>query len=688
MERQPPITREDHDDIAVLTLDHPNRSLNVIDEEVIAHLAELVDDIEQDTAIRGVVLASGKPGSFGAGADIAWLPELAERADAEAFLGGLHDQMFRIAGSSRAFVAAIEGSAFGGALEIALSMHGIVARSGAVLGLPEVKLGLIPGGGGTQLLRRWLSTADALDLLLSGRTVDAASALDIGLVTTVVDSDDDLVGAAIALARDIAAGGERPDVRESSAAALDAVAAQHGDTPASAAIIDAVRTGAAEGLIAGSAVERTRFLDLLRSAGGRAGIHLFLAESAIRRRSRAGIGECDAIGLVGGGQMGSGIAATAVAHGLAAIVRDVSNEALGRSYEYLTRVLARQESDHLERDRLATRWSGTTGWVGLAEVDAIIEAVFELPELKQETLRQIEAVVGEDTLIATNTSAIPVSSLAKSLARPERFLGMHFFSPVERMPLVELIPHASTSPDALTRALAVARRLGKVPVVVSDRPGFFTSRVYARWLIEGIRLLLDGIDPADIERVARTAGFPAGPLQAHDEATLDLILKASIIQVAEQIMGDRIDVASVRTALETLIAAGVQGRRHGAGFYRYEDGRRAGLDPDLREILGVTARPATDEEIRDRLLLAFATECFLCWDDGTLLDPSDGDVASVLGIGFPRSAGGPFHWADEQGLDWVEARCLELGTAFPAGARLPELAASGGRFDDEKRRPE
>jgi len=223
-------------------------------------------------------------------------------------------------------------------------------------------------------------------------------------------------------------------------------------------------------------------------------------------------------------------------------------------------------------------------------------------------------------------------------------------------------------------------------VIVADKPGFFTSRVYARWLMEGVRLLLDGADPSAVDRAAKAAGFPIGPLQAHDEATLDLVVKASITQVAEPVMADRLDVAGVRGALERLVAAGVEGRRFGAGFYAYQEGRRNGINPVVIDTLAVAPNDLDDRTISDRLLLAFATECFLCWEDGTLLHPDDGDVASVLGIGFPRALGGPYHWADQQGLDRIIARCAELGgDAFPAGSRLPQIAASGASFAAEPR---
>lgn len=682
------ITRSDLDGVAVLTLDYPGRSMNVVDESVFEELRAHVAAIAADDTVSAAVLTSGKPGSFGAGADVGWLPELAARPDAEAFLAAVHALMDEIAGSAKPWVAAVDGPAFGGALEVLLSMHAIVATPTATLGLPEITLGLIPGGAGTQLIRRFVSTEAALELLLKGRTLSAAAARELGLVAEVAGTE--LLGAALTTARELAAGTRaRPGAasEEDPATALAAVEARTAEagSQAAQAIIRAVRTGITEGAAAGCAAERTAFLALIESDEAKARIHLFTAENDIKRRSRGSGAAFSRLGVVGGGQMGSGIAATAVSRGLSAVVRDVTDEKLDGARTYLDRVLTRSAPER--KDELAAGWSGTTQWQGFESADAVIEAVFELPEVKQETLELVSREVAADALVATNTSAIPVASLAPSVASPERFLGMHFFSPVERMPLVELVPHTGTSAGTVERAASLARALGKLPVVVADRPGFFTSRVYARWLMEGIRLLLDGAAADAIDAAARAAGFPVGPLQAHDEATLDLVVKASITQVAEPVASGRLDVAEVRGTLESLIAAGVTGRRFGTGFYLYEEGRRSGVNPAVAQTLGVAPVALDEQVIADRLLLAFATECFLCWDDGTILHPDDGDVASVLGIGFPRALGGPFHWADAQGLPGIIERCRALGAeAFPMGERLPQLAASGAFFAQEQRR--
>jgi 3-hydroxyacyl-CoA dehydrogenase/enoyl-CoA hydratase/3-hydroxybutyryl-CoA epimerase len=356
---------------------------------------------------------------------------------------------------------------------------------------------------------------------------------------------------------------------------------------------------------------------------------------------------------------------------------------LARARAYLQRMPEQQ------RAQAENHWSGTTDWDRFDRADVVIEAVFEILEQKLEVFRELGSRVAPDALLASNTSAISIDTLAQGIASPRRFLGMHFFSPVERMPLVELIPHRGTSLDTIDRARAFARQLGKTPIIVGDAPGFFTSRVYARWLIEGVRLLLDGYGADQVDAAARSVGFPVGPLAAIDEASTELVLQASLGQVGEKIMSERVDVGTVSAVLRSALESGARGRRFGCGFYSYsEEGRRIGVNRRA-----VPARPpvrgAADTALpSERLLLAFVTECLLCWDDGTLCHPDDGDLGAVLGIGFPRQLGGPFHWIDQQGATAVLRRIEALGNAgFPAGTSLPQLASEGQRFSAQTRRP-
>lgn len=670
------VTREGR--IAVATLDVPGRTMNVIDATVLAELRGVVDDFLADGDLDGLVLASGKDGSFGGGADLSTLPALASDPGTEAFLERTHELMEVMVASPKPIVAAIDGYALGGALEVALGASTLVVTDRATLGLPEATLGLIPGGAGTQLILERVPADRALELMVSGRSVTARQALELGLVDRVVVAED-LLTTAMALAAEPRATRTSPNTDADVEAALAAGRAvrRPPSIAATAALLDCVETGLVRGRAAGLAAERKHFLQLLVSDESDALIHLFHAETAAKRLFRGGADRPERLAVVGGGQMGAGIAASAVGHGVPASVRDIDEARLAE---------ARLRAEKAAGGDVAQVWNGTTDWDGFAEADVVVEAVFEDPVLKAETLTLLDQQVGEKTLITTNTSAIPVAGLSAAVSRPADFLGTHFFSPVERMPLVELVPHTGTSPEALQRAGVLARTLGKVPVVVADRPGFFTSRVYARWLIEGLRLLADGADPKLVESEARAVGFPVGPLQASDEVTLDLVLAASVVQVAEQVLTERVDVPAVKALLERLIEAGHRGKRFGKGFYSYADGRRNGLDPAFLEIVGAEGTVAPGEA-GERLLLAFVTESLACWEDGTLCHPDDGDVASVLGIGFPRSLGGPFHWVDRRGAAAVLERVRRQdAAAFPAGAALPDLAASGGSFGGAPRR--
>ena len=674
-------TVTEHDAVVVATLDVPGRNMNVIDSTVLSELRRIVDAVLADDRASGMVLVSGKVGSFGGGADLNSLPGLADDPQTVEFLTRTHGLMTSMAEASKPIVVGIDGYALGGALEVALGGSTVLVTGRSRLGLPEATLGLIPGGGGTQLIFGRVDAAVATELMVSGRSLPAEDAVGIGLADHLVDDPGALLPRAIELARQPISRRSHPapDALAAEAAVAAGEAVRRPPSKASqTALIDTVRTGLTRGLAAGLAAEREHFLRLLKSEESAALVHLFHVETDAKRRFRDAGTRPSKVAVVGAGQMGAGIAATAVRHGVPAAVRDVDRARIDE---------AGARAAEATNGPATARWTGTTEWDGFADADVVVEAVFERPDLKRETLGLLDDRVGADTLRTTNTSAIPIADLAGAVSRPDWFLGTHFFSPVERMPLVELVPHASTHADAVSRAGGMARALGKVPVVVADRPGFFTSRVYARWLIEGLRLLLDGADPALIEQEARHAGFPVGPLQACDEVTLELVLQASVTQVAERVLTGRVDVPAVKRLLGRMIDSGRCGKRFGKGFYAYTDGRRAGLDPAVTELAGQDAGVVAAGEAGERLLLAFVTESMLCWDDATLCHPDDGDLAAVLGIGFPRPLGGPFHWVDRQGAAVALKRVRRQdATAFPVGDTLPRLAATDAAFGSLPRR--
>ncbi|MFC5748467.1 3-hydroxyacyl-CoA dehydrogenase NAD-binding domain-containing protein [Actinomadura rugatobispora] len=662
-----------HDGIVVAVVDDPDRPVNVVGEELLESFAECLRTFEADRRAVGMVIASGKPGSFGTGADIDWLPQLARRPDVEAFLARNHAAMTAMARSGKPIVAALNGPALGGAFELALGATAIVAHPGVRVGLPETGLGLIPGGGGTQLLRRFVSTAEAERMLVGGRVLRAEQALEIGLLAALSTSEDDLIDRATDLARSLAGAAPRPVEGDRTPLPADRAAGHLGEARRGARA--ALVAGIDGGLEAGLQEERRVFIELLSGPEFRAARHLRSAERAIRSAAKQGSASppVAALGVVGAGQMGAGIAAVASARGLGVVLRDVDESRLRAAAE--------------RRDRLTGGPNGspgtftvTTAWDGFDSADAVIEAVFELESLKHEILAGIEQAVTPRALVATNTSALSVTGLAQAAREPHRFLGMHFFSPVERMPLVELVAHPGTSADTLARARALAGVLGKTPIVVTDSPGFYTSRVYARWLVEGVRLVLEGMPVEAVDAAAVEAGFPVGPLRAIDQAGLRLVLQASIGQVARKLFADRLDVEAIEVFLRRMVEDGAGGRAERKGFYAYDaDGRRGA--PGAFGAPGVPPEPP--DGAAERMLFAFLTEAWLCWDDQIIEHPDEGDVGAVLGIGFPRLLGGPFHWADSRGAGVVLDAMRGLDPrAFPPGGQLPELERRGGTFSE------
>lgn len=706
------ITRRDTGDIAILTYDVPGQPVNTVSEESLDALAAHVTAIAEDPQIAAAVLVSGKADGFCAGADIKKvLPALQAMEDARPAVARLQDALRTVLDSPKPVVAAIHGAAMGGGAEIALACQARVASDaeGTQIGLPEVQLGLLPAGGGTQTLPRVLPAEQALDLLLSGRALRAQEARKTGLVDRVAPPDV-LREAAIAHARDLASGAAtraaRPPALDE--AALTALARQgqalaeqrsRGIGRAHHLILAAFLAGLRDGLDAGLAQEREGFAELLRSDEAAAALHLFDAREQAVRAARRGAPKARKLFILGGGMMGAGLAATAVGQGMDARVRDLHESALAGVHRATEKFLAGRH----DRRRAAGapepqpsrygRLSTTGDYSGIGAADVVVEAVFEDLELKHRVIREAEAGMAPGAMFATNTSAIPIADLAVASARPEAFVGMHFFSPVERMALVEVIPHAGTSEETLARALSLTRQLGKVPVVVGDAPGFYTSRVISRWLVESVALLLDGARIEDVDDAATALGFPVGPLVIQDEVSLQLVRRAQADALRRPLEQGRVDLRAVQAGLDALMAGDHAGRRYGRGYYRYgPDGRRVGPDADVYDVLREAVPDATPAErgepgrlssrqVRERLLWAFTGEALHCWDEGLLRSTSDGDLAAVLGIGFPANLGGPFHYVDRvgpgQALERLAALAEELPASFHVPAGLRERASGG-----------
>lgn len=683
-------------DRCLVTFADPEREVNTLDEAALTAFEGALSELEADAALRLVVLVSGKEDCFLAGADLRWLLELETSNRAQELVDRGQRLLDRWRRLSATTIAAIRGSALGGGLELALACDRRIAAADPAtrLGLPEVRLGLIPALGGTFELPRRVGLEQALRLLLSGRSWTARQALSHGLVERVVKPEELLEAAAEAVASDstrrpanlrrwLLAGNplgrgillrhtERSIVRRT-----------HGHYPAPLHIVRAVRIGLARGRRAALAAERRSFGELALSPASRNLVRLFLAS---RRLSRVvtGVAETTAVGIVGAGFMGSGIAAAGAGRGLRVRVVDPDEAARERALRFCQRRLADLERRGVLSTEQAREAAARVGFSatldGLESVDLVIEAVFEDQAVKQAVFAELERRLPPATVIGSNTSTIPITRLGRGLAHAERLVGIHFFSPVHRMPLVEIIRHPNSSESAIERALDLAARLEKVPIVVRDGPGFYTSRILAPYLTQAVAMLTEGLAIEAIDAAARGGGFPVGPLELLDEVGIDIATHAA--RTMSDAFPDRMPHPE---KLERLVASGRLGRKSGLGFYRY-GGRKKRPDRAVSRLLDADSRRSApaDHRVPRRLLLAMSLEAVRCLESGVIADPTDGDVGAVLGVGFPPFLGGPFRYLDAVGLhqaaSWAEELAPRLGPAFEPPALLRQNVLQGGTF--------
>jgi len=708
------IELERRGDVGVLWLDPDGASVNTLGAELLTRFGELLAEMEQDEALRAGVIASRAPRSFLAGADIRSFLEYQTVEQVRAVLREGHALLDRLERARKPVVAAVHGACMGGGLELALACRAIVASDHAStrFAFPEVQLGLLPGLGGTQRLPERVGVASALDMALTGRSVYARRARRIGLIDVTVPREA-LLDAAVKAAGGLASGGwRRPTPRRRPREALQESAlarpllwrqaraqvakASGGHYPAPERIVQAVRAGLERGRAQGLEAEAQAFAELLFTPEARALIHLFFAQSAARKNPFATHAEprgVDAVGVVGAGLMGSGIAQVSVRQGLRVLLKDVDLDAAARGkgsvYRGLSRRLGKGVSA-FERDQAVERVVLAGDYAAFRGVQLTIEAVLEDVGLKQQVLREVEAHAPEGHVYASNTSAIPITSLAEAAAHPEAVLGMHYFSPVPRMPLLEVIRTDATAEWALATAVAVGLRQGKTVITVGDGPGFYTTRVLSRYMGEALACLREGADVTAVDGAMRRFGFPQGPFALLDDVGID---------VGAKIHGVLADAFSARgmaadDALQRLVEAGYRGRKAGKGFYRYRSrgpGRqpRRGREVDrgVYAAAGLGSRRAIPEaDVQERLLLSMVDEAVRCLDEGVLRSAVDGDVGAVFGFAFPPFLGGPFHYADRVGAAELVARLGRLlgrhGERFRAADGLARRAESGERFHD------
>lgn len=691
--------------VAVVTLDHPTKPVNTISPPLLEEFEASVEPLLEASAVRAIVLASAKK-DFIAGADLEVLLGMDDPADPEALSRGGNRILSRVAAADKPVVAALHGAALGGGYEVILACHYILASDdpATVVGLPEVMLGLLPAGGGTQRLPRRIGLTRALPLLLTGKRIRARKALRMGLVdalTTPGGIEQTAVTAALRLAdRTLRVRREVPRLDRLaarwpfrhfvlSAARRQVLRQTRGNYPAPLAILDTIATGLSRGMGAGLEKESRHFGELVASRQGKHLIWIFLgmtetknAPPPVEPRT------VKRLGVLGGGFMGSGIASVSLVR-CPVVIRDISEEQLSRAARTVATGLDKQvRSGALRRVERDLRWSRlelTTAMEHLADADLVIEAVFEDLELKRRVLAEAEALIASDAVFASNTSALPIREIAAEAQHPERVLGMHYFSPVPKMPLLEIIRADATSDRALATALAFGQAQGKSCIVVKDRPGFYTTRILSPYLNEAILLLEEGARIQDLDRAMKNFGFPVGPIALLDEVGIDV--GAHVARDLGAAYADRGLGAS--DLLPRMFEAGYQGRKNGRGFYQYPKGRKKGSkqpnDAVYLEFLeGAPRRDVPPREIQDRLALVMVNEAAHCLTEEVIASPRDGDLGAILGLGFPPFRGGPFHHVDTTGPAGVVERLArmaqEMGPRFEPAPILAQLARSGGTF--------
>jgi 3-hydroxyacyl-CoA dehydrogenase/enoyl-CoA hydratase/3-hydroxybutyryl-CoA epimerase len=715
---------QDEDGIVTLILDDPDQSANTMNAAYAQSIRDTVDRLEAEKeSLAGVVITSAKK-TFFAGGDLHDLKKVSPE-NAEEFAAMVREGkavLRRLETLGKPVVAAINGAALGGGFEIALACHHriVVDDSKAVVGFPEVQLGLLPGAGGVIRTVRMLGIADALlQLLMQGQRLRPAQAKELGVVDEVVATRDDLVPAAKAWIKANPEAQQPWDVKgykipggtpsnPKLAQNLPAFPAnlrkqlKGANYPAPKAIMSVAVEGAQVDFDNALEIEGRYFVDLAKGQVAKNMIQAFFFDmQAVNNRPRPeGTEErlAQKVVVLGAGMMGAAIAYVCAKAGIDVVLKDVSLEAAQRGKGYSEKLVAkgveRGKVTQEKGDALLGRITATDRPEDADGADMVIEAVFEDPKVKEQVFKEIEPHLAPDALLGSNTSTLPITSLAQFVTRPADFIGLHFFSPVDKMPLLEIIRGEQTNDETLFRSLDFAKQIGKVPIVVNDSRGFFTSRVIGTFINEGIAMLLEGVQAPSIEQASSQAGYPAPVLQLSDELNMELMQK---IRNASRAALEAEDGTWTGHPAEQVIdkmvdELGRAGRRRGAGFYEYDEGgKRAGLWKGLREHFPVTGDPSAISlrDLEERMLFAEAIESVKCLDEGVIETIADGNIGSILGIGFPGWAGGVFQYINgyEGGVAGFVQRARELaeqyGQRFEPPASLVERAERGEVYSDE-----
>ncbi len=711
---------KDAEGIVVLTMDDPNQSANTMNRDYAASMSAVVDRLEAEKDdITGVVITSAKK-TFFAGGDLKDMVEAkADQAkEGFEFIQGIKADLRRLETLGKPVVAAINGAALGGGLEIALACHHRIAADvkGSQIGLPEVTLGLLPGGGGVTRTVRLLGIQTALlSVLLQGQRHKPAQALEVGLVQELVSTVDDLLPKAKEWIKANPEAAQPWDVKgykipggspshPAFAANLPAFPAnlrkqlKGANMPAPKAILAAAIEGAQVDIDTALTIESRYLIQLL---GGQVAKNMIKAFFFDLQHINSGGSRPEGyqkftaqkVAVLGAGMMGAGIAYVCARGGMEVLLKDVTLEAAEKGKDYSVKLfdkaVSRGKVTREKADETLARITPTATADDLAGCDLVIEAVFESTELKHKVFAEIEGVVAPDAVLGSNTSTLPITGLAEGVKRQEDFVGLHFFSPVDKMPLLEIIVGDKTSDATLAKAFDVAQQIKKTPIVVNDSRGFFTSRVIGTFINEAIAMVAEGVNPQSVEQAGSQAGYPAPPLQLMDELTLTLPQKIRKETKAAVLAegGTWVDHASEPLVDRMVDEFERKGRSSGAGFYSYVDGKRDGLWPGLFEHFTKDGYEIPFEDMKERMLFAEALETVKCFDEGVLRSVPDANIGSIMGIGFPPWTGGVIQYINgyEGGVAGFVARARELaeryGDHFLPPASLVAKAEKGEIFE-------
>jgi 3-hydroxyacyl-CoA dehydrogenase/enoyl-CoA hydratase/3-hydroxybutyryl-CoA epimerase len=722
------LTTEIVNGVAVITLDLPGSPVNKFNRGLKDEFVALFDRLERDLSVRSAVLLSGKKDSWIAGADIDEFLELKSAAEAERMshdgqllLDSIHEMRTPL-------VCAIHGAAMGGAVELALAAHYRIATDHpkTILALPEVQIGLIPGAGGTQRLPRLIGVRAALDMILTGKNIRAKKALQIGLIDELVHPSI-LRKIAIQRAQEIAEGTRRHEKHSGGMTGFlldenpagrrivlkkareETLKKTGGHFPAPLAAVDAVAAGLNSGPGKGYREESRLFGEMAMTEVSKQLIFLFFATTALKKDpgvSESEVNPADVmpinkVGILGAGFMGAGIASIAIQQGTIVRMKDADHGRVAKGYSAVREILKeRLIRKQITRQQLTDTMSllgGTIDYSGFESVDLVIEAVFEDIDVKHQVLQETEQVIRPTAIYASNTSTIPITKIAEASTEPDRVLGMHFFSPVQKMPLLEVITAEQTHPSVTASVVAYGKKLGKTVIVVRDGPGFYVNRILTPYINEAGRLLDQGVAIDAVDKALTDFGFPVGPITLVDEVGLDVGSKAG--KIMHEAFGERF---APPASMQAVVASGRYGRKVKKGFYLYdEEGKKGDVDVSVYALLAPGARdtastsgtqhetrtqmPAT--EIQQRTILPMLNEAARCLAENVIRSARDGDVGAVFGFGFPPFRGGPFRYIDTIGVAEVVRQLQDLNDRFPGrfepAEMLIAMARRGERFYPE-----